>query len=142
MVRCSDAGGLYLGRTTHVCDVPLGDRCFDYRVWPRYVPEPADPLPARWPTDSPPDRFVWWTLYPLQAARCAICRIAPPQVIDHDHITGLVRGLLCRDCNQLESQAGRGVWDCHHDPHCFSSYWATPPAAQYEWVYRPHRRRT
>lgn len=34
-----------------------------------------------------------------QDQRCAICRKGPPEHIDHDHETGLVRGLLCFNCN-------------------------------------------
>ena len=35
-----------------------------------------------------------------QGKTCAICKEGgKPLVIDHNHITGKVRGLLCRDCN-------------------------------------------
>ena len=31
--------------------------------------------------------------------RCAICNERPAVAIDHDHVTGMVRGVLCTDCN-------------------------------------------
>ena len=44
----------------------------------------------------------------LQAGKCAICNIIPTKGhgiesklhVDHDHVTGEVRGLLCQSCNQ------------------------------------------
>jgi len=35
----------------------------------------------------------------FQKKRCAICHRDRKLVIDHDHATGKVRGLLCNDCN-------------------------------------------
>ena len=36
-----------------------------------------------------------------QEGRCAICNIEPSSIlhVDHDHVTGDVRGLLCNNCN-------------------------------------------
>jgi len=39
-------------------------------------------------------------LYRRQAGLCALCcRQSDPQNVDHDHDSGLVRGLLCIRCN-------------------------------------------
>lgn len=49
------------------------------------------------------DYDVMWT---NQDGRCAICGATNPGgqrthfCVDHDHQTGIVRGLLCRDCNK------------------------------------------
>lgn len=43
-------------------------------------------------------------LYEAQGGRCAICQWATGRTkrlaVDHDHVTGEVRGLLCGPCNQ------------------------------------------
>lgn len=55
-----------------------------------------------------------------QSGCCWICRCSPPEdpgtngnhrlVVDHDHDTGVVRGLLCRPCN-----AALGVLEANLD---------------------------
>jgi hypothetical protein len=35
-----------------------------------------------------------------QGGVCAVCRERPAQHVDHDHLTGAVRGVLCSCCNQ------------------------------------------
>jgi hypothetical protein len=35
-----------------------------------------------------------------QGGVCALCRERPPEHVDHDHVTGAVRGVLCSCCNQ------------------------------------------
>ena len=42
-----------------------------------------------------------------QGGRCAIClQPTPPasQVLDHDHTTGYLRAMLCRNCNGIEGK--------------------------------------
>lgn len=71
-------------------------------------------------------------LLALQGGRCAICRALPRSMrlaVDHDHATGVVRGLLCsgeRGCNH-------GLLGAAHDDieilRAAVAYMEAPPAA-------------
>jgi len=58
-----------------------------------------------------------------QDGRCAVCGLRPDRlVIDHHHVSGLVRGLLCASCNVAE---GRRT-SYYAEP--YASYRRRPPA--------------
>jgi hypothetical protein len=42
----------------------------------------------------------YYSFHEAQDFACAICKKDEPLVIDHDHDTGKVRGLLCNPCNK------------------------------------------
>lgn len=64
------------------------------------------------------------TLMREQAGMCAACGTREAKHLDHDHYSGLVRGMLCRACNLRE---GRGQLDA-------PGYYARPPANG-RWIY-------
>ena len=71
------------------------------------------------------DRDWFHRLLEYQEGRCWTCRdeiSGSDLCVDHDHTTGLVRGLLCQRCNLAE---GHGYLDFD-----WGEYRANPPAAQ------------
>lgn len=66
-------------------------------------------------------------LHDLQAGRCAICGTDGKLHLDHDHATGLARGLLCRSCNNREGKS---------DAPDIQTYLANPPAAGRNWLWK------
>lgn len=67
---------------------------------------------VREPSVNPMPWAPLWPIYRFQDGRCAVCGSSSgPLVIDHDHDTGKVRGLLCRSCNVSEGVTPHGVWD-------------------------------
>ena len=66
-------------------------------------------------------RLVHDLIADWQDERCAVCGGSGDHslVLDHDHVTALVRGYLCRSCNTTEPHADWGD---------FTKYRARPPA--------------
>ncbi|MFB8120554.1 endonuclease domain-containing protein [Streptomyces sp. NPDC055962] len=89
-----------------------------------------------------PRWYAWWRLWGEQGGTCATCP-GPAEVVDHCHTTGLVRGLLCYDCNHKEAlHATRVTLGLHTTERCwFQPYWEQPPAARFSW-YWPYERRS
>lgn len=51
-------------------------------------------------SQSTTGRALWDKLFIQQEGRCALCGVGDKELlIDHDHKSGQVRGLLCRSCN-------------------------------------------
>lgn len=62
------------------------------------------------------DRSEFDALAAMQGGRCAICQETPSPTrqgktlhIDHDHISGSVRGLLCHRCNLVLGHVDESV---------------------------------
>jgi hypothetical protein len=52
---------------------------------------------------------MWISLFESQGNKCGCCGALEPGVnrwhTDHDHLTGTVRGILCRNCNHMIGDA-------------------------------------
>jgi hypothetical protein len=72
-------------------------------------------------------------LLELQGCRCAICGADSPRCADHDHTTGLLRGMLCPACNHREGRHSSGVFAVA-DP-AVAAYLSALPAADLGWMW-------
>lgn len=73
----------------------------------------------------------YYEIHEAQGGRCYICQRANGSVrrlaIDHDHVTGLVRGLLCKPCNR--NVLGHARDDIEYFERAIA-YLQSPPAQQ------------
>lgn len=70
--------------------------------------------------DTPPHLSATEALRKWQAGACAMCSASRGRLlVDHDHRSGLVRGLLCASCNTAEGL---------QDAPSFVAYRRRPPA--------------
>ncbi|MEV7239498.1 endonuclease domain-containing protein [Streptomyces sp. NPDC051020] len=100
------------------------------------------PLTEMWTLPGRVPRwYVWWRLWGEQNGTCSTCP-GPAEVVDHCHTTGLVRGLLCYDCNHHEAlHATRVALGLHAEQCWFQKYWDQPPATRFSW-YWPYENRS
>lgn len=68
----------------------------------------------------PPEAAAYLLLSELQGGRCFMCWVTDDTfksndhlVEDHCHSTGMVRALLCRSCNILESKSPNRMWETY-----------------------------
>lgn len=77
-----------------------------------------------------PENFSHYLLWNWQQGRCAVCADSVNErsilVRDHDHQTGLMRGLLCQACNNAEGRTACGISE---PSNLFDNYRATTPAS-------------
>lgn len=97
------------------------------------------PLSAPWwpapLTAKSPMGAVRRALVDARGPACNICGVDFGQFVDHDHLTGAVRGQLCRNCNGF-------VELCTHVSGCpYSDYLNAAPAAALGLVHPRHRER-
>jgi hypothetical protein len=114
------------GEEAGPADVPRKQQCRQYgkdsalHHWP--------PPPAR----TAAVRRMRAALTEALGPDCHLCGRYPGAMVDHDHETGLVRGLLCGLCN-------RSLEHCPHLDGCpKAEYMAHPPAAFLRLSYPKH----
>jgi hypothetical protein len=99
-LRAAEKAALHEGRLALQRPIACWSWPISDEIWQRLA-KAADPALSQEEADG----LAWDVLADWQDERCAICG-RPDRVLDHDHETGLIRGWLCRKCNQHEGNAG------------------------------------
>lgn len=90
-------------------------------------------------------------LYDKAAGVCPLCKRSvdfTQTVLDHDHATGLLRGILCRNCNGIEGRirnlVTRGRAGAAHDVYlgALLEYWRLHATPQWPGIYHPTHKTT
>ncbi len=91
------------------------------------------PLSADWPgyqgLDRPGGRERA-RLVAVLGSQCHLCGQCPGAFLDHDHFTGLIRGLLCIGCNN-------NLEECLHTTGCPAADYLNAPPAAHLGLYYP-----
>lgn len=101
-----------------------------WQTWRRALPAVPDLLTAV--TVKHSSRMTMRAiLAEVQRGDCALCLTAGKFLeLDHDRHNGLVRGMLCKSCNQHE---GHCRWSDEHP--VLSAYRSNPPAVDTGWIW-------
>lgn len=106
--------------------VPLGSACPQSLLRSMY--EPSLPRLQTAKTDAW-GMTIRQQLTEVHGVLCALCQVHVGEVIDHDHITGVVRGYLCNSCNSFADS-------CTHSNDCpVAEYLNCPPARELALLY-------
>ena len=109
----------------------------EWLTWRDSLPEIGD-----WPDlrqmSGPTNRNRRTVLTTIQGGLCAVCLSRPPLMeLDHDHDTGLARGMTCRGCNVRIGKYECTPWFGGSQEHAdlIGLYLDYPPAAGAGWVW-------
>ncbi|WP_369333149.1 endonuclease domain-containing protein [Mycobacteroides abscessus] len=113
----------FTGQALDPADVPIHERCGLAFGWPPY----RNPNTKHGRNVS--------AIIEKYGSQCQLCGLVPAADVDHNHLTGAVRGILCKDCNTRVDR-------CVHIDSCpAAEYLNSPPAADLRLEYPKSQRK-